>query len=87
MAAVDEFKRAGLLGHGGDDLSYAMADEIDGGRAGEIKILLALSVPEIGALAADCGRKRLAKGTPQQSGARRILRYCLTRHVWDYPVY
>ncbi len=70
LAGVDEFEFRGLLGHRGGDFRDAMSDEVDGGGAGEIEILVALSVPHVDPLAANGGGEVFAEGTPEDRGAR-----------------
>ena len=57
LAAVDEFEFAGLFRHGGCDLGHAMPNQIDGGGARQIHVLLARAIPNVYAFCANSYRE------------------------------
>ena len=69
LAGVDEFQTRGLFGHCGRDLTDTMADEIHCSRAGEIKIAIAVGVPNVDALSANGCRKLFAEGAAENGRA------------------
>src|SRR5262252_3389174 len=69
LAGVNEFESRGLFDHFGRDLTDTVPAEINGGRTGEIKIAVAVAVPNVDAFSADSGRKCLAEGSAQNGRA------------------
>jgi len=61
---VDEFQYPGLFGHSLGDFRNTVSDQVNGRGSCKVEILLALAIPDVDALASDCRRKLLPKGSP-----------------------
>ena len=65
LAGVDEFETRGLFGYCGRNLTDTMADEIHRSRAGQIKIAVAIGVPNVDAFSTNGCRKFFAEGAAE----------------------